>query len=399
MHAKRHLTKLLLASLERGKSILLLGPRQTGKTTLITEQITCDIMINLMSESTRIRYEKDPALLEKEILGYKQTHPKAKNIIVFIDEIQKIPSLLNTAQVLIDQHIAQFIFTGSSARKLRKNSEINLLPGRVTALRLDPLMISEIDKSISLDNLLLYGTLPPILNTYKKTDKEEELQSYVTTYLQEEIRAEAIVKQLGTFARFLELAASKSGQIINSSKLSQEIGIAQTTIASYFQILEDCLIIHRIDAYTKNSLRKKLTKSPKYIFFDLGIRRACAVEGITPTSTTKGLLFEQFVGLELIKELRFLTQKWALKFWRDPNGPEVDFVLEGADRLIPIEVKLTDNPNATDIRHLTTFLKEYPQATQGYVICQCPAPLLLAPNILAVNWKDLAKLKFLENSL
>jgi predicted AAA+ superfamily ATPase len=396
MTHKRKLTEKINATLKRGKSILLLGPRQTGKTTLITQHISYDIHINLIKEDIRISYEKDPALLEKEIRAYIHIHKKTKPPIIFIDEVQKVPQLLNTSQALIDDNVAQFIFSGSSARKLKRGHDTNLLPGRIVSLRLDPFMLSEMpENTLDLDQLLTNGSLPGILATQTDEDKEDDLRSYVTTYLEEEIRSEAVVRQIGSFAQFLELAAAESGKTVNFTKLSNQIGIAQTTITTYYQILEDCLIAHRIDPYTKNSPRNRLAKSPKFLFFDLGVRRASAREGINPNVTHKGHLFEQLVGLELIRESRFLKEPTQLKFWRDHNGPEVDFILENPHFLIPIEVKLTDTPTQKDARHLQIFLDNYPTAKMGFIICQCTSPLLLNEKIMAIPWKDIQNLKFL----
>ena len=163
-------------------------------------------------------------------------------------------------------------------------------------------------------------------------------------YLEEEVRAEAFVRNLGTFARFLELAAADSGRIANFRNLSREIGIAHTTIAAYYGVLEDCLVAERIDPIVKSRTRKKLTRSPKFLLFDLGLRRACAREGRRLSAESMGGLLEQWTGLELVRILRSSGLPWRLRFWRDPDGPEVDWVIEAEDRLIPIEVKWTENP-------------------------------------------------------
>ena len=200
-----------------------------------------------------------------------------KRKLVFLDEVQKVPAILDVVQDLIDRKIANFILTGSSARKLRRGHSVNLLPGRIVTFRLDPFTLREVGED--LDNLLLYGSLPGIFTQKKLSDKEQDLESYVTTYLEEEIRAEAVVRNIGAFARFLECAAMESGKIVNFRKISQDIGVAHTTIASYYEVLEDCLISERIDPITKSRTRKKLTKSSKYLMFDLGVRRVSAERG------------------------------------------------------------------------------------------------------------------------
>jgi predicted AAA+ superfamily ATPase len=273
---------------------------------------------------------------------------------------------------------------------LRRGTNINLLPGRLIGLKLDPITIAEFPGRL-LEDILLYGSLPGIIEQ-ETVHREADLESYVTLYLEEEVRAEAIVRNLGLFARFLEYAAAESGKLINFRKLSNEIGVAHTTIASYFQILEDCLIIERIEPITASATRKKLIQTQKFLFFDLGVRRTAAREGPKLPRATMGFLFEQFIGIELIRNARFHGMKTKVRFWRDPNGPEVDWVIEKDDMFIPIEVKLTDAPSKSDTRHLTTFIEEYKNAPKGYIVCQTPRQITLTDKISAIPWQDLQML-------
>jgi len=375
-------------TLKRNKSVLLLGPRQTGKTTLI-QRLPANLTVSLVTPEIRLRYEKEPGILRKEI---EALEPKGTaRPVVVLDEVQKVPELLNVAQDLVDRHKAIFILTGSSARKLRRGHDLNLLPGRVVTLRLDPFTLEE-SMPKALEKRLLYGALPGILAVESLQDREVDLESYVTLYLEEEIRAEALVRNLASFARFLELAASESGRISNFRKISQEIGVAHTTVAAYYEILEDCMIAERVDPITQSMRRKKLTRSSKYLFFDLGVRRAAAREGTKPAREHWGHLFEQFAGLELIRLARLSSHHVRIFFWRDPDGPEIDWVLERKDEYIPIEVKWNSSPNETDIRHLQTFLTEYKNAKTGYVICQTPRKMKLADRIHALPWQEIPSL-------
>lgn len=384
----REQEKQIHRALERNKSVLLLGPRQTGKTTLI-QRLAADLTISLITPQTRLRYEKEPDILRKEI---EALQPKGRNRpLVVLDEVQKVPELLNVAQDLIDRLKANFIFTGSSARKLRRGHQLNLLPGRVVTLRLDPFTMSEVLPK-DVEERLLYGSLPGIVAVQSPQDREVDLESYVTLYLEEEIRSEALVRNLASFARFIELAASESGKTSNFRKISQEIGVAHTTIAAYYEILEDCMIAERVDPITKSMTRKKLTKSSKYIFFDLGVRRAAAREGIKPSREHWGSLFEQFVGLELIRAARLSTSSARIFFWRDPDGPEIDWVIEKKNGFIPIEVKWSNSPKETDARHLETFLSEYKNTETGYVICRTPRKMKLADQIYALPWQEIPML-------
>lgn len=381
--------KRVARALVRGKSVLMLGPRQTGKTTL-AGRLPWDLSISFIRPEVRQRYEKEPDLLGQEVEALKPNGPSERPSIL-LDEVQKVPGILDVVQDLIDRRKANFLLTGSSARKLRRGSDVNLLPGRVLALRLDPFVLREMPAA-SLEHHLLYGSLPGIVALEADRDRETDLESYVTTYLEEEVRAEAIVRNLGSFARFLEYAASESGQIVNLRKLSQEVGVAHTTIASYFQILEDCLIAERIEPLTRSKTRKKLTKSQKYLFFDLGVRRLAAREGPRLSRETMGALFEQFVGLELLRASRLSDRKVRVRFWRDPGGPEVDWIVEKENGYLPIEVKWTSSPGSKEARHLQIFLSEYRQAETGYLVCQAPRRMKLADRIVALPWQEIDSL-------
>lgn len=371
-------------ALDRKKSILLLGPRQTGKTTLV-KNLKTDLYINLARPSTRLAYERDPEQLTREVEAMTVELP-----LVVIDEIQKVIPLLDAVQDLIDNRTAQFILTGSSARKLRREGEANLLPGRVVVLRMDPLLISEMESlSPSIEELLLYGSLPHIILEKSLENREEDLFSYVTTYLEEEIRSEALVRNIGAFSNFLKLAALESGAISNFHKLSQDIGVSHPTISEYYQILVDCLVAERVEALSHSRTRKKLIKSPKFLLYDLGVRRIAAGEGCDIPDKYMGDLFEQWVGLELLRILRTSPKKCSMLFWRDQAGAEVDWVVDKENTYTPIEVKWTKTPNARDARHLHTFIEEYPNSCKGYVICRIPRAQKLTDLVTALPWREL----------
>ncbi len=384
---KRTLKEKLDKVINRGKSVLLLGPRQTGKTTLIGKY-PADLEITLLFSKIRRQYEADPDQLIREVKAL--SHKNGRPPLVIIDEVQKVPPLMDGVQYLIDKKLGQFILTGSSARKLKHGKHVNLLPGRLIQLRLDPLTIHELGQPLpKVEDFLLYGSLPAIRLEENLSIREEELESYVDLYLEDEVRSEALVRDIGSFENFLRLAAIESGNIVNFEKISQDVGVARTTISSYYQILEDCLIAERIEPYTSSLTRKKLVKSPKYLFFDLGLRRLAAQEQPTLPQKYLGSLFEQFLGLELIRWSRLQENKISLLFWRDTRGPEVDWLLKLKDYLLPIEVKWTDSPSPRDAKHLALFLRDYPQAKKGFVVCRVPNPQVLADGIEAISWRDL----------
>jgi predicted AAA+ superfamily ATPase len=228
-----------------------------------------------------------------------------------------------------------------------------------------------------LENHLIYGSLPGLALLLDTRMKNVELRSYVETYLEEEVRSEALVRNLPSFYRFLEVAALESGKIV--------------TISSYYEILEDCLLVERIDPIYHSASRKKLTKSSKYLFFDLGVRRMAAQEGTKLGAPRRGELFENFVGLELIREARSKLST-EIHFWRDPDGPEVDWVIKTSGNYIPIEVKLSPNPGIKECKHLQTFLSEYDGPHGAYVVCTTPRRYKITENITAVPWQQIAKI-------
>ncbi len=331
------------------KSILLLGPRQVGKSTLCRE-LKPRKSINLADETLFIRYSKDPDLLQREILAL----PKPS--LIFVDEIQRIPSLLNTIQVLIDDHSGahKFLLTGSSARKL-KRGEANLLPGRIILEYLDPLTVYELKNTFDLNRALQVGMLPEIF-----LDREEGidiLSTYTEVYLKEEIQAEALIKNIGQYARFLDVAAILSGQWLNYSKVSSETEIPKETIRRFFSILEETLLIFRIPGFTpKIKISRRVTQKDKFLFFDLGVRNSLLGLHRHPiTQDQIGSLFEQWFILQIIYLNRAFKKGWTLSSYRTEGGAEVDLVIERDEDLIGLEIKSGINVGKGDLKGLQSL--------------------------------------------
>ncbi|MBI5482483.1 MAG: ATP-binding protein [Deltaproteobacteria bacterium] len=383
----RTLEPELQRHLRRGKSVLLLGPRQTGKTTLL-ERTPADLRVSLVAPGDRQRYEQDPQRLVAEIGALPRR--RADLPLVIIDEVQRVPPLLDLVQHAIDSRLARFVLCGSSARKLRRGGSVNLLPGRVVSLRLDPFTLEE-HAPPSLDDLLLYGSLPAVALEPSRQDRDADLRTYVETYLEEEIRAEAVVRNVGAFARFLELAGLESGNLVSFRAISQDLGVSHTTVADYFQILVDCLVAERVEPIFESASRRKLVRSSRYLLFDLGVRRLCANEGTRLPRERMGQLFEQAVGLELIRRARLEREPTRVRFFRDPDGPEVDWVVDRAGAYVPIEVKWHETPTARDARHLEVFLKEYPAASHGLIVCRTPRALKISDRVRAIPWQELSE--------
>lgn len=400
----RYLEKDLSKLLKSGYSSLILGPRQVGKTTLVKyllENIKETGDYFLQNPKTRADLERDPEKIIREVEAMK------KNSIVFVDEAQKVPEIFDAVQYLIDRKKARFILTGSSARKLRRNGA-NLLPGRIKRYYLDPLLWGELGlikentlKSIALDNinksshfsledLLVFGSLPGIV-TLPKSEREDFLKAYALIYLDEEIRAESLSRKIGAFSRFLELVAQESGTSPNYTKLSNEAGISVQTIKDYFQLLSDTLVVEIVEPFLKNS-RKRILASPRYYFFDLGVRNALARWPLSEDTANvqKGLLFENFVMLEIIRRVRALNKNYKINYWRTSGGAEVDCVIDLGRKVIPIEIKSGSNIRLGDLKGLKNFLKEYSKiAKMGYVITTGERKEKLADNIMAIPWNCL----------
>lgn len=398
----RHISKNLEQTLKYNKSILMLGPRQVGKSTLIRDILSKKFYFDsilLQNPALRILYEKDPARLihEYELTGTADT--------IYIDEIQKVPALFDSIQYLIDEHHKKFILTGSSARKLRR-SHVNLLPGRLILHHLDPLMWGELGftlknyiPEIKLPNItkhhtnfnendcMVFGSLPEVV-TVPAEQRKELLRSYSTIYLEEEIRAEAISRNIGLFSSFLQLAAYESGSNPNFASLSNQTGISVITIKEYYQILVDTLIIHQLSPFIKNT-RKRIVKTPKYYFFDIGVKNAIADIPLEEnlTNIDRGSLFEHFVILEMFRRQN-LKNNFKLYYWRTQSGLEVDLIIETKNQIIPIEIKSGKNIRLKDLSGLNTFLDDN-KLKKGYVITMDQKPYKLSDKITIVPWNYL----------
>lgn len=316
------------------KSVLLLGPRQVGKSTLL-RALQPDLTIDLANESVYRQHLKDPRLIELQVRAL----PKTRRF-VFIDEIQRIPSLLNTLQSMIDADKSlRFALSGSSARKLARG-RANLLPGRILMERLVPLTYLEIHESgldFDLNRALQVGLLPEVYTSEIGTDL---LGTYADTYLREEIQAEALVKDIAAYARFLDLAAELSGQFINYSKISSDAEIPKDTVRGFFEILKETLLINHIASFGEVDSARKARQKDKFYFFDVGVRNAVLGKQDSKfTDTEKGPLFEHFVFQQLHALKQYLRTEWEIKTYRDDRGLEIDFILESEKELTLVEVK------------------------------------------------------------
>ena len=332
------------------RSILLLGPRQVGKSTLLAS-LKPDFAINLASPAAFRDYVSQPERLELEL---RAAGPQIQTVL--IDEVQRVPALLDVVQTVADEQPGRFRFllSGSSARKLRRG-QANLLPGRVHLHYLHPLLQHELGGDFNLRRVLAHGSLPGIYAESEKDVRSQDLRGYVDAYLREEIQAEALVRNLGGYARLLDLTAAASGTILNLNGLSQDAGIGYETARRYMEVLEDTLLVFRIPAWS-GSDRASLLSHPKIYFFDIGVRNALLRRPLDRyLDDEQGLLLEHFIALELYRRTGTLWPELALSHYRTRHGAEVDFVMEVGRELWAVEVKSSRRVSRTVLRGLRSF--------------------------------------------
>jgi predicted AAA+ superfamily ATPase len=320
-----------------------------GKSTLM-RALGPDLQINFANESTYLDYLRDPGRLEALIRGERPSS-------ILIDEVQRLPSILNTVQALLDDHPnLRFLLTGSSARKLRRGGA-NLLPGRVHTYRLGPLCALELGYEVDTASALATGTLPGIYLEPDAAMRRKTLRSYCATYLKEEVQAEALTKNLEGFARFLDLASVHAGNYLDLSKLASHAGLPRQTAGRFFEILEDTLIVQRCEAFSKSE-RRRLVQHPRYFFFDGGVLNG--VLGLFEVSPDRqGRLFEHLIFNQMLHSASALDLDIRITSYRSSGGAEVDFILEKEREIFAIEAKASRKIDASDLRGFTSFKEFY----------------------------------------
>jgi len=367
------------------RSVLLLGPRQTGKSTLMATAST-DLKFDLSDEGLFLQLSKDPGLFKRQILAALDHRP----FTVFVDEIQRLPPLLNTIQHLIDGKGIRFLLTGSSARKLRRE-DANLLPGRVIRESLTPLTVQELGSEFDLEYALQLGMLP-----FVWADREgavDRLGSYSEIYLREEIRAESLVRNIGDFARFLDIAAISSGSWLNYSKLSSDTEIPKETIRRFFALLVDTLLVYRLENFRpKVPHSRRVPQRERYFFFDVGVRNSLLKTHRFPISPEiRGFLFEQWMILQVLYTQALNKNILEVKAYIDDRGREVDLIVELQDEVWGIEIK--SGTKADDKQHkgllaFKDFAKNYKPVR--LILCYCgDTPQKFEDGVLALPYNKI----------
>ncbi len=333
------------------QSFFLFGPRGVGKTAWLHQQFPNAIFFDLLDSRVYTQLLAAPHRLGDQI-------PPGYSDPVIVDEIQRIPELLNEVHRLIESRRLRFVLTGSSARKLRRKG-VNLLAGRALTRYMHPLIAAELGNDFDILRAARFGCLPLACTI---GEPEDYLKSYVMTYLREEVQQEGFARNIGAFGRFLETASFSQGCVLNKAAVARECAVSAKVVEDYFGILEDLLIAVRIPVFSRRAKRRMGTH-PKFYFFDTGIFQAIRPRGpLDSTEEVQGPALETL----LIHHLRAVNDYgnlgYALHCWRTATGDEVDFVLYGKRGLRAFEVKRTQNVTSTDFRSLSRFLSDFPEA-------------------------------------
>ena len=344
-------------------SFFLWGARQVGKSTLVKTLFPNAIVYDLLKSDEYERLVRRPALLREEL------ERKGPDTTVIIDEVQKVPPLLDEVHWLIENRGIRFILCGSSARKLRRVGT-NLLGGRALTYKLHPLVSAEIP-DFDLIRAVNNGLVP---RHYLAQNPKKRLQSYIGTYLREEIRDEAIVRQLSSFNRFLEIAAQTDGEIVNYTSIASDCGVSATTVKEYFNVLSQTMIGTLLPSYTKSKKRRAVV-APRFYFFDIGIVNYLLHRShLEPGSADFGHAFEHLIIQEIIAYMDYNDYEDSLAYWRTDGGYEVDAVL--GDAKVAVEIKSTDEVQSKHTKGLKAFLEDFPD-TRPIIVSRDKNPRIL----------------------
>lgn len=354
------------------RSAFLWGPRKTGKTTLLKQQFADAFWIDLLDYDLFLTLSRHPTRLRQMLEAQV-----SKTIV--IDEVQKIPHLMDEIHWLIENRGFQFVLSGSSARKFRRG-HVNLLGGRAWRFELYPLVTAELKNDFNLDRALLCGLLP---THYFSPDSEMDLKSYVNDYLKEEIQAEALTRNMPAFSRFLYSAALTNGMLLNYSNAAREAGVSAKTIREYYQILEDTLVGRQLMPW-KKSIKRRLIETAKFFFFDTGMVSALLnYKSLSPGTSEYGRAFEHFILQECWAYRHYSRLDFPITFWRSASGSEVDLILGEAD--VALEIK--SSKNVKDRPKGIHFFQEEYHCKKRLVVSREPFPRKLNSKITVLPWK------------
>lgn len=349
-NTKQIVRRVLAMKLPKGQSCFLWGARKTGKSFYLAQHYPDSVYFDLLKTDVYIRLLKEPYLLRREIQALDDS--KLEKPII-IDEVQKVPLLLDEVHYLIENTSAYFILCGSSARKLKREGA-NLLGGRAWRYEFYPFVYPEIP-DFNLLHALQHGLIP---SHYLAQNWRKTIKAYVNDYLTEEIKAEGLTRNLRAFAEFLDISALSSGEVINYTNIARDCGIDSKTVKEYYQILVDTLIGYFIKPYKNKKKRDDIVASPKFYFFDVGVVNYLSKRNIEEFKGDQaGKAFENYILMELMAYAGLNDLDFDISYWRTRSGTEVDFIL--GDAKVAIEVKISDRVRQADLKGLTEFSECY----------------------------------------
>jgi predicted AAA+ superfamily ATPase len=352
-------SRKLLINLPEGQSAFLWGPRKTGKSTYLKASFPDSTYIDFLKSDIYFDILKRPALLREQILALNEEWLKRP---IILDEVQKIPEVLDEVHWMIENKELSFILCGSSVRKL-KRGQANMLGGRAWRFEMHPLVYSEIP-DFNLLQALNRGLIP---SHYTSSHYKRSMRSYVQDYLKEEIQSEGVVRNLPSFARFLDAVGFTNGEMVNFSNIAKDVGVDSKTVREYFYILEDTLLGHFVEPWSKSTGRDSLTKVPKFYLFDCGVANYLSHRAIDIEKGKEfGHAFEHFIFLEILAYLSYHEIDTKIKYWRTKSGLEVDFIIGDVD--LAIEVKSSSNVDSSSLKGMYAFIEEA-KPKRSLVVC------------------------------
>lgn len=367
------------------QSFFLWGPRKTGKSTLLHNTYQGTKFIDLLETDIYIKYLNEPWQLRKEIEYELEKGSLNKKLPIIIDEVQRVPLLLDEVHLMIEKHRLSFVLCGSSARKV-KRGRANLLGGRALRYELHGLSAIELKENFSLEQILNKGYIP---KHYLSKNYAKQIKSYVSDYLKEEIAQEALVRNVPSFSNFLRAVSLSDGEIINLSNIANDCGIAVNTVKAHFEILEDTLLGSFLPAFRKRP-KRRIIQSPKFYFFDAGLVNRLAKRGyIQAGSELFGKAFENWVFHELKTYNSYTDADRDITYWRLSTGVEVDFIIN--DMEIAIEVKAKEKITNNDLKGLRELKKEHPKVKNHLVVSLVKSNSLTEDKIEIINYATFIK--------
>jgi len=374
-----NIPRLLDIKLPSGQSAFLWGARKTGKSTYLKEKFPSSVVYDFLNTDLFIEFSKRPERLRQELLATKAA--KLKHPVI-LDEVQKVPNILNEVHWLIENKKISFILCGSSARKL-KRSHANMLGGRAWRYEMFPFVSAELS-DFNLLKALTHGLIPSHYFAGSQ-DCRRSLKAYIQDYLKQEVFDEGLVRNIPAFSRFFDAMAFSHGELLNYSNIARDCAIDAKTVKEYYQILVDTLLGTLVEPFNRRQSRQVITAAPKFYLFDVGVAGAVIGRSIEREKGEEfGRAFEHFIFMELNAYRSYSEADYSINFWRTKSGTEVDFVLKGGE--VAVEVKGINNVDKTDLRGLNVFVDEF-SPRKAFLVCNESRPRLVG-KIKVLPWRD-----------